>query len=204
MWNSAKCGIRKVWNSQSVEFAKCGIWQSVESTYFEFAKVANPLVERQNLVVLGAVCRCFRVENVAAVNVQAVTRLPNVCGVTYLASGLVDQIPVRVEPIFAAAAHKIDLLVVHDNRVEVGVHKVRALHWEILRGPRAMFERFEIRRRLLGPVVGVLGCHFHLGLNCEVGGIAKSASDWNCEVGGIAKSAGLRNRHTEIANCNYV
>jgi hypothetical protein len=166
----------KVWNS-----AKCEIWQSVKSTYFELAKVANELVERQNLVVSGSGGRFVRVENVAAVNIQAVIRLPNVCAAAYLASVLVDHILILVEPIFALAEHEINDLAAHNNLLEFGVHKVRAvLDGDGIR-PRAMIERFEFRRRLLPAHIGVWVHHFHLGRDCEIGGIAKSTHG-NCEL----------------------
>jgi hypothetical protein len=169
-----------VWNS-----AKCGIRQSVKSTYFELAKVANELVERQNLVVSGSGGRFVRVENVAAVNIQAVIRLPNVCAAAYLASVLVDHIPPLVEPIFAPAEREINDLAIHANLLEFGVHKVRAVPDGDGIRPRAMFERFEFRRRfrrrLLPAHIGVWVHHFHLGRDCEIGGIAKSTHG-NCEL----------------------
>ena len=156
----------------------------MESTYIESAKVANEPVERQNLVVSGSGCRCFRVENVAAVNIQAVIRLPNVCAAAYPASVLVDHIPLLVEPIFALAEHEINGLAIHNNLLEIGVHKVRAvLDGDGIR-PRAIIERFEFLRRLLPAICGVCVHHFHLGRDCEIGEICEFAKSThgNCEL----------------------
>ena len=157
----------------------------MKSTYFESAKVANELVERQSMVVVvsGSGCRFVRVENVAAVNIQAVIRPPNVCAAAYLASVLVDHIPIVVVPIFALAEHEINGLAVHNNLLEFGVHKVRAvLDGDGIR-PRAIFERFELRRELPA-ICGVCVHHFHLGRDCEIGEICEFAKSThgNCEL----------------------
>ena len=154
----------------------------------DIGKFANELVERQCIIVLRALERCLRVKDVAEVRIHAVFCRPKVRAETYFATILVDELVIRTDPIVAIAFRKREALFLPVDIFESLAHKARDLpiFAIAMRGiwPTACVERVEFPRRLLPRR---LRRHFHLGLNCE-----------------SARLADLRNRHTEIANCNYV